>query len=270
MAQGDFIWNVGDDDIPRSGTLRRILGALSNRGSIDYIYVNYSIWYPSGPPKEIIKDSDIALLPSGSPDLSEVCIKKAEEIVRDDDNCFTNIYASIFSKDTAKAIFRYTRYLDDEPFSSLESIVPHALYVIDHLIGKEILYIGYPCIIASFRTHWSERYEIVYVMKWLPMLWERAVKNGAPKQYLKKQINKHMHYNVRVLLKSIVTKDFCERNNISIFLIIKRNWRFPKFYMLIFKMPVAYMMKKIDAKSVSVFFIFVFHDLMRESCQVFS
>lgn len=203
LAQGEFVWVVGDDDLPSVGALQQVINVLQKCSGIDYIYVNYSHW---NPPKDIvnnlIESSDLDFSNTVSLELETRFINQIAELVAINVACFTPIYCSIMRKQDA--CNAYSLGIFQEAFSCIETTIPHAVYIAKNLLDKSAYYIGKPCILASYDISWKNFFALTFV-EYMPELYRLIEKNGGHKPYLESHKRKIMNFlpsSVRAFQKS--------------------------------------------------------------------
>ena len=177
LARGAFVWMIGNDDLIREGAIKRILTELHHSPDLEYLFVNYTKYSPPQSPQDL--SQDLPFHPTGSDDLSEYRIERIADLAGLDYNCFTPIYCSVMKREhmlkaTEKGINRAF-------FDTLETTVPHALYIIENLLEKPGYYIGYPYIMASHSTTWEEHAPF-YVLEYLPQLYKKLEEKGVPRK----------------------------------------------------------------------------------------
>lgn len=184
LAKGKFIWVVGDDDLPNINALQIIVDLIKkDYSSINYIYLNYSYWNPSKEQSEIelLNSKDLDFSQVLSSELGTKFVDRVADLVSVDINCFTPIYCSIMLKEDACKAFKIG--ILGETYSSIETTIPHALYIAKELLNQRALYIGYPCILASYNISWMD-ISIKYIVEYIPSLYKSLEKNGCEKSVL--------------------------------------------------------------------------------------
>jgi glycosyltransferase involved in cell wall biosynthesis len=199
LAQGKFVWIVGDDDLPNVNALQAVINLLKDCSDVSYIYVNYSYWNPSKEQqeKQLLEAKDLDFSQVLSLDLETRFVNRVAEIVPLDFNCFTPIYCSIMRKQDACKAFQYA--ISQELFSSIEATIPHALYIAKNLLNQNAWYIGHPCILASYEVSWSN-FSMLYFVEYIPTLYRIIEANGGRKSDLdlhrKKLLNRMPNFVV--------------------------------------------------------------------------
>ena len=177
LAYGDYVWVLGDDDLVRENAVTKILDVLEAYHNLDYVNINYKIWSPSGPQDVCSLSEDFDWNSSlGNPNLESGYVERLAHLVDGDRNCFTPIYGSIFRRHIAVEAFKGS--LCGKPFTTLDSVFSHSVYIADNLLNRPAYYIGYPCSLVSYSVSWPE-YMPITVLKLFPELYDRFERGGA-------------------------------------------------------------------------------------------
>ena len=182
LAKGKFVWVVGDDDLPNVNALQSVINILKDYSEVNYVYVNYSYWNPSKEQQnqQLLESKNLDFSQILSLDLETRFVNRLAEIIPLDFNCFTPIYCSIMRKQDAYNAFQLG--IQGNAFSSLETVVPHAVYIVNNLLDKSCWYIGTPCILASCDVSWSE-FMVTYTVDFVPSLYKMIEKKIGSKSY---------------------------------------------------------------------------------------
>jgi len=186
LARGEFVWVLGDDDLPNIDTVQIIVNAIQNNPDINYIYANYKHWAPSKDQQnELLDSKDLDFSSDYPSDSQGVIVNRTAELVSTDVGCFTPIYCSIMRKKDAIKAFALGAH--GNSFSSVETTFPHAVYIANNLLDQRAWYIGKPCTLASLDSTWSEFAAIAFA-KYFPQLYKIIERNGGSRFHL--NINK--------------------------------------------------------------------------------
>ena len=213
LAKGEFVWVVGDDDLPSLDALQRIIPVLKNCSDINYIYVNYSYWHPSKEKQnELLETKNLDFTHTFSPDSQTRLVDKLAELVVIDPNCFTPVYCSIMRKQVACNAFELG--ILDSFFSSIETAIPHAVYIVKNLLNQNVWYIGSPCILASHDISWS-KFSTLYWVDYIPKLYNLIKQNGGKKSDLRLNKKKYMSF-IPTLVNQFRSSNKSIRDNLYI------------------------------------------------------
>ena len=244
LAIGKYVWVVGDDDIPNIKTLEIVVNALKENTNINYIYANYSYWYPtSEQEKTLLQSQDLDFSKVACSDSSIRVCNQLLDLVDLDINCFTPIYCLIMRKHDACQAFKLG--INSEWFSSIEATIPHALYIAKYSLKKNVLYIGFPCILSSYNISWVNNL-VVYQVIYLAELYRIIEKEGG----YRKSISEYRRQIARNLPSFI---DVFKSNNLSMYIKLlvtfKRYVNYSPFYIFWIDLSgVLYFFRKLVLK----------------------
>lgn len=143
IAEGDFCWILGDDDLLRDGAIQYVLDKIATHNDIDIIYMNQTYEneaerasigknLPVVESKKLCNTTNDHLLPNAQP-IVGYSIHSA---------LFTSIPSVIFRTQVWKGNF--IGYQPDKPFSSLKITFPHTVILSKSLITKKVYYVSFP------------------------------------------------------------------------------------------------------------------------------
>jgi len=121
LAQGDYVWILGDDDFLLPGAIERVLNAINNNKDVALIYLNYA--YTREDDARHIKDvkkffeESTPIVPAEEDRAGPI-----NEICAQNENFFTAIYTLVFRRD--HAINAYSQDTSGRPFSSMLTCIP--------------------------------------------------------------------------------------------------------------------------------------------------
>lgn len=231
LARGRFVWVLGNDDLLRHGAIKYVLEVIDNYPQIDYIYANYTKWDSDTIDHLNSPDEYKSLSPCGSRDLQSRYLVRLAEVIPLDPNCFTPIYCSIMRRHLACAA--YEAGIEKEPFESLASTVPHAVFIAKNLLNRPCWYIGYPYVIAPQKVSW-EKYKPIYMLRWVHDLLDICEKGGADSSSLSKHRQLWLEGSYPLLLPFLSDDNAPCRSNFSFARFVWRNrhykepWRIVK------------------------------------------
>lgn len=238
LAQGEFVWLLGDDDLVCEGAIAQILSTLKQHPDIDYLYVNHSTWQPREAPSASLSPSDVAGL--GQPrnsDLFDRQVSELAELIPGDPNCFTPIYCSVIRRQLAAE--SYDGCANDIPFSTIESVFPHAKYIAENLIHKPALYIGQPCALASAHTTWGNFWPIT-VLYLYPLLFDCLERNGVSRSVINQHRRFMLRYSASPLSRLLTNPDLPLRSQFSLGHFLWRHRRLPECRTIILPVCLSY------------------------------
>lgn len=151
LAQGEFCWILGDDDLIRPGGVAKVLEVLRSNPKVDYVYVNFN--------HLDIKEFDAYPQPASSFDIKGD-LRPGNKVLNDYpveiwDRLIDPDISSVFLGSIQTSVVRRSVWLEHAPsleigtpFSNLDSTYPHIVIYAMGLVGKKAYYIGEPQIIV--------------------------------------------------------------------------------------------------------------------------
>lgn len=192
LAHGDWVWMVGDDDLPTENAIQQILQALENHPNAEFLYVPYQLWWSQKSCSAShrvanLRREEAAQITFPFADDTPRFAPHLRDLVGLDAACFTPIYCSVWRRADAVAAFEPAARCTDEPFASVESVSSHAVYVARNLLEKPAFYVGEPLLLVSAHSTstWSP-YAPLLALSIVPQIYEIFEENGAPRHSLDK------------------------------------------------------------------------------------
>lgn|GEM_PF-1452258 len=162
LARGRFVWLVGDDDLVIRGSVTRIVESLKAHPDIAYHYLNFG-WLDVEKRHEIIHyaNSIPPLVPrkAGSfqcDDYGTRTLRRIEDLVFIPGRNPSALFNWKFCFVAERHLFvtgreRLTNHDSSRGDSStlLEDHFPHAMITLPQMAGKQIVYIGEPCLLQG-------------------------------------------------------------------------------------------------------------------------
>ena len=152
LAQGEFAWVLGDDDLVRPDGVQRVLTVLEAHPDVDYVFVNLTVRsseerHRFGRP---VTGADFpGLVPTKGKCLDDRCIANWEELIDPSVD-------EVFLGSVMCSVFRLSRWREyhlepgnPEPlFGSLASSYPHSVILAHTMRRRKAYYVGYPCVVV--------------------------------------------------------------------------------------------------------------------------
>ena len=180
-ARGEYVWVIGDDDIPIPGAVERILWAIATLGDVPLIYLNYAYTQIDRPERLADLKAVFAKAVPISHEFRDEYTDEVRHIAAKTENCFTAIYCCVFRRD--HAVKAYSMDTSGEPFSSLRSCVPSAVHVVNELFHGPALWLGEPCVVVNMQVSWAD-YAPQFVLERLPELYDLMEARGASRKLM--------------------------------------------------------------------------------------
>ena len=229
LAHGRYCWIIGNNDVLESNALNFAVQALQKNSQISYFFCNYSYFRqketPQGTPELKKNSAPIAK------DLSSHPVGKIRDLVHLDCGVFTPLYSSIMLREHwLQAMETYLKGTD--PFSSVASSVPHALYVIEHLLEQPGYYIGNPLLKVSDVISWDAHFPY-YELCCLPTLYQLLEQKGMDPEIFKKHRQTILSCSGNCFLAAIKTPDLLKKHEFSLVFYIAQNWKTAFFWQIV-------------------------------------
>jgi glycosyltransferase involved in cell wall biosynthesis len=230
LAQGKFVWVVGDDDLPKGDAIEKVLTALNETPVVNFVYVNHSLGIPFDA-KEIIKSDDLNFSEEPcNPNFEVKLVPHLADLVANDKGFFTSLLSSVWLRNDATPAFELG--IHSPLYSSMESMIPHAVYIAKNLLQNPGRYIGTPLIKLGLDCTWS-KHRTFYTLEVVPSFFNLLETQGVDKQVVKKHrrefLGKPSYWG---LIELIHNKNHPMRKTFSLLEFIKRNYLFAEFWII--------------------------------------
>jgi glycosyltransferase involved in cell wall biosynthesis len=144
QATGKYAWVLGDHNLLRPGTLRRILNRLKENDDFDVFYVNYrAASYPDQWPESAIGGHDGPFNYIGNPEVKDGPIKKWSDLLTPNSAICTQNYVHIVTTSTWRDFWKHIRIGMD--YSSAQTTYPHTMMLIETKLNSQAMVISEPC-----------------------------------------------------------------------------------------------------------------------------
>ncbi len=162
MAQGEWVWVLGDDDLLRPGALARVVEALRGEagpggpGGVDALYLNFEqarlhLHWPEHAVGGYTGESD----GPASPDLRSRRLERWEDALCEESCLGTQVYVHVLKR-PIWAGYALDGHLG-EPFESPRWTYPHMFMAASAMFGKPAMYLGQPVlVIFNGAQSWME------------------------------------------------------------------------------------------------------------------
>jgi len=166
LAEGEFCWVIGDDDILRDGSIAKVVQIIRDNPDIDYIHVNFIFDTASEETRiqafqgTLTDPSKMGML--GIKNLKERKIDQWEDLLADDMFSLNGLYTGISRLALVRDEFRGIRIGRD--FENIESTYPHTVSYIRKLVGRKAYTTGVPWVICGTKCSWT-KFDLVARMR---------------------------------------------------------------------------------------------------------
>ncbi|PPD14883.1 MAG: hypothetical protein CTY25_08805 [Methylobacterium sp.] len=175
-SRGNYVWIVGDDDIIKAGTVKKILDAIRENPQNELIYINYAYTHFEKPEDLHDVDALISTATLIAPETPDLFCDRIADFAARNENFFTAIYACVFRRDHAVAA--YSQYTAGPPFSDLATCIPTTKYVLEWMLDRPGTWIGTAQIVVNMNVSWM-RYAPVWHYERLPEAYNLAEEMGV-------------------------------------------------------------------------------------------
>ena len=227
MAQGEYVWVIGDDDVPCSDILARLLSMLQMQPQLDFVYINHLLYNGQQPLSETTSQDAISVYNS---DFQDKCLPQLQDILPQETNCFTAIYSFALRRTLAMDAFRVDTTVP--PFANIGSVVPHAAYIIQNLLHRPAGYLGQPGIIASSAISWK-KYAAQYNLVLAHDLHDLLEANGVARDTVDILRRQRLRWSTLLLQEMLTDPNAGFHDTFSLWDYLKRHARFPELWAIV-------------------------------------
>jgi glycosyltransferase involved in cell wall biosynthesis len=193
-ARGEYIWILGDDDLPFAGSIDRIVRKIKENRDAALIYLNYTYTRETDPKSVSNLDEFLSsgiLVAPPTPDQ----VAPVKDIATVNENLFTAIYCIIFRRD--HALRAYCQDTSGRPFSTMLTSIPTTAHVLNNMMNEKAVWIGEPQVLVNFNVSWNS-YASLQILERVPEALDLAELNGANSEGIdklrKNLIPGYIHY----------------------------------------------------------------------------
>lgn len=136
MATGEYVWLIGQDDVPTPGAVQRLVAAIERNRELDYFYLNYEQEDPDGTRSTLC------------PWTEDRRVNRWQDLVQESGYLGTGMFVHVFRR------FLWTDYWKKNPpgddcapgGKSHPQVNPHCYLVADHGIDRPAYYLAKPAL----------------------------------------------------------------------------------------------------------------------------
>ncbi len=177
-ARGQYIWVLGDDDLPFPESIDNIINCINTDPNLAMVYLNYSYTFEKD--AKSVTDIDAFLKVSNkliedTPNM----FGKLKDICTFNENLFTGIYCMVFRRDHALRV--YSQDTSGRIFSTMKNCIPTTYYVLNHMMEENAAWLGASQLVVNFNVSWND-YATLFILERFPEARDLAVKMGANHQ----------------------------------------------------------------------------------------
>ncbi len=193
-AKGQFLWILGDDDVILPNVIARVIQAIIDNPTIEFIYTNYSYTHLSLSGEASLADL-LASQTLAAPVSDDYYVDQLVDISANTANFFTAIYCCIFRSDHGKKA--YSQNTQGRPFSSLLTCVPTTAYIADSMLDRPAYWIGTPAVLINMNVSWLQHADL-WVLERFPEIYSlfefRGSSSEKINQFRKDSFGGVVHY----------------------------------------------------------------------------
>lgn len=188
-SRGAFVWLLGDDDLLVDGAIESVLEGLATHPDVEMAYMNYAYTLFDDP---MLMDDARSVVETSTPIANggpNRYVTELREVAGLNENLFTAIYTCAFRRDHALRAYQ----LDSrgEPFTSLGTCVPSAVYALAALQDRPAWWVGEPAVVVNLNVSWL-RWALLWHLERMPDLFEEAERQGISPVRLEPYRLKHL------------------------------------------------------------------------------
>lgn len=174
-ARGAYVWLLGDDDLLTDGAIENVLEGLARHPEVEMAYMNYAYTHSDEP--QLSGASEVlATATPIAPGGPNRYVAQLRDVAGLNENLFTAIYTCAFRRD--HALRAYQLDTRGDPFSSLATCVPSAVYALAALQDRPAWWVGEPAVVVNMNVSWL-RWALLWHLERMPDLFEEAERQGV-------------------------------------------------------------------------------------------
>ncbi len=227
LAQGEFCWVLGDDDLLRPDSVERILEILRNNPEVDYVFANTTMLkhverFNNSQP--LHAEDFPRLQPLKSNDLSDYEVERWEELIDPK-------YDEVFLGAIMVSVFRLARWQDALNSLAVDPEQNHRLNYFNTeilakaFLGRKAYYLGYPCTIAfSGEQPWVTLTQIL-LLELLQEMLDNYIKLGVPVDQIERCRTVVLSHSAEAVQAMLTQKNIPQQDQFSWTRFLWRNRR---------------------------------------------
>ncbi len=233
LAEGEYCWVLGDDDVLCEGAVAELVSALTSHPEIDYVFVNNSFQdkqEPEQPPQSVPKTYSCFVR-------EQRVVDRWEQIIGMSDN--KGLFTYVGSHILRTRLWREHQFdfLTDTGYPSLEATFPHACLVARHMTGKPALYIGKPLInVFMGAQEWMPYFPLISLVRSLELGQYIAAQGAEPSMAARYQ-DLVMRKSSGCLWQLLRDPNVEGKQYLKLGSLYRRYWKHPAFYRMLLAEP---------------------------------
>lgn len=239
LAQGEYCWLMGDDDVLRDGAIEAVITALETHPQIDYVFVNSSHAHTSERGQGIVNPVHYPEWVGNPCCRREDClVPRWEHIIKfaQQSNLFTFIGNSILRTE----LWRDSPVQpgSDEGFPSLETTFPHSCTFAHQAVGKPAFYIGYPYVQGFIDGRGiNGNWPMIVLVRGLEFS-DLLAHLGAQRAMVSRYRNLQLEASVGAFWTLLIDRSTPGRSYFKPYKLCQKYWMYLGFYKMLFMYPL--------------------------------
>ncbi len=238
LAEGEYCWLLGDDDLLREGAVAEVVSALAGHPDIDYAFVNVAY--------EEISEREPGLVDNTEKYACQrrTCFVEGHHIVErweriigysDHGGPFNYIGSHILrTRLWREETFDFKT---DEGFPSLEATLPHACIAAKYMTGRPALYLGRPLVLVFLGgQEWQSFWPMIQVVRVLE-LGDYLAAQGAEPAMVTRYRNLVLRASSGCFWRLLRDPTVKGREHFQVSDLCRRYWKHSGFYLMLFWDP---------------------------------
>ncbi len=243
LAEGEYCWLLGDDDLLREGAVQEVVSALQKHPNIDCVFVNNSHEQSTGRMPGIAETTQkYQSLDYACSDHGQHLLKCWERIIGLSD--LGGLFTYMGSHILRTQLWREEKFefQTDEGFPSLEATFPHACVVARHMTGKPVLYLGKPLVMVFVGAQeWTDYYPLIALVRALE-LGDYLAAQGAEATMVKRYRNLVLRASSGCFWRLLRDPSISGREHFHAGDLFRRYWTYSGFYKMLVWEPAHHLL----------------------------
>lgn len=223
-ARGEYAWVIGDDDVVCNDGLLRTVAALQGHPELDMVFVNHLDYHGKQPISGEVAPGSIAVYCS---DFQDRYLPRLSDILPVEPNCFTAIYSFVLRRTLAAQAF--VADTAAAPFTSVHTVVPQGVFIIENLLHRPAYYLGQPGLIASAEISWR-KFRAQYGLVLMHDLYDLLEAQGADPTVIETMRRRRLRFTSGLLWEMLTDPAAGLRETFSLWDYMTRHGRYPELW----------------------------------------
>ncbi len=223
-ARGEYAWVIGDDDVVCNDGLLRTVAALQAHPELDIVFVNHLDYHGKQPIGGEVAPDSISIYCT---DFQDRYLPRLSDLLPVEPNCFTAIYSFVLRRTLSAQAFVADTV--SAPFTSVQTVVPHAVWIIKNLLHRPAYYLGQPGLIASAEISWR-KFRAQYGLVLMHDLYDLLQAQGANADVIDAARRSRLRFTAGLLWEMLNDSATGLRETFSLWDYMTRHGRYPELW----------------------------------------